>query len=702
MGTSSPDIRHDLRLMNEETLLTSSRRLSLSDEERGLVYWEEWCQETGYETLPTWETLTLFIEEFVAPMEEHLNRLAQKYPTRIPIVASRVFIEPVLNLRRNRQHFSSSSDATSPLPDRESGALSILAKQCHQDGHEDIVPSSPSSSISFSDNSSLPFISSKPPPSIHSGKPDRDCGSDTCPDERHLSPGSARSVSSTLTLVEQTVITGRSGSDITLQSPSALNDRPHYGVRQQDQGTQHHDQRKANTSKEINKQNYQLDSKFNFTEFKLVSDAYSSTIQKATIPGLPQYGFRTEVTTTHAVLQEWRYGYKGRPAIQDLNSLYPSRWWEDHAREEYENRRVIVTEFVRLCRDRDLTTEEAVEVLEELRGDTGSLRTLVDAIRAQHYYGLTTGVRISSALKMIQVEPIQDSSKLAFQCDQGRLESVDIRVNPKPHLLSRQLPNHDPYQSGPHRDYSESRLEHDHAELAPTHDYATNEHNRNHQNLKPGNSHAGHIPTRITLKSGAENNHIAPISDQDIGMVRYVDYHHETRKRPLAYFIEDGTNDDVDFARATKSKKVKKKPQRGVTVTENKHSLLEGPPLKFPVEEGPFPLPVRTNLVVNDIWKEWTIGWEGEPSMETLIATHGRVWTALKKHCNHFEYRGRLVRVIRAAMAIGAVASAEEACAELEKLRDGPNCGPLKLILNPEFKKLLCKWNIYRPVPRRK
>lgn len=114
-----------------------------------------------------------------------------------------------------------------------------------------------------------------------------------------------------------------------------------------------------------------------------------------------------------------------------------------------------------------------------------------------------------------------------------------------------------------------------------------------------------------------------------------------------------------------------------------------------PIEETGFPFPVRLINSISNIWKEWEVGWEGEPSIRSQIDKHDRAWNdpRFKKYENHFRYRNQLVRTIHEAVKENAVTSYEDAIRALEELRGAME--PSTFCGSEKFKSLLKdKWNI--------
>ncbi|KAG0051015.1 hypothetical protein BGZ83_004204 [Gryganskiella cystojenkinii] len=77
---------------------------SLSEKDKGLAYWEDWCLEEGYDRMPTWKTILQYVREFVVPLEDMMNRAILQDPIKSPPMAgTRVFVEPVLRLKEQEE-----------------------------------------------------------------------------------------------------------------------------------------------------------------------------------------------------------------------------------------------------------------------------------------------------------------------------------------------------------------------------------------------------------------------------------------------------------------------------------------------------------------------------------------------------------------------------------------------------------------------
>jgi len=83
--------------------------------------------------------------------------------------------------------------------------------------------------------------------------------------------------------------------------------------------------------------------------------------------GVSPYVLNRNVATVRDVLAEWRYGVKGGPAIQDLQSISRRAWGVHRDGYEYTVRAAIVEEFLRAVMEDGQSEEEAIETLEALR-----------------------------------------------------------------------------------------------------------------------------------------------------------------------------------------------------------------------------------------------------------------------------------------------------------------------------------------------
>lgn len=129
---------------------------------------------------------------------------------------------------------------------------------------------------------------------------------------------------------------------------------------------------------------------FKAEEFQLMTPGYIRSPQA--MLGEFKYGWNNDVKTVPQVLQEWRFGLKDKPAIQDLNVIFPGRWWDIADMGTLEARSIVVEEYVRLVLHDGRTDAEAIQALESLQGVTG-INTLVDALRVQRELAVRTGIQ---------------------------------------------------------------------------------------------------------------------------------------------------------------------------------------------------------------------------------------------------------------------------------------------------------------------
>jgi len=129
---------------------------------------------------------------------------------------------------------------------------------------------------------------------------------------------------------------------------------------------------------------------FKAKEFQRVAPGY--ILRPQAMVGAFKYDWSDDIKTVPQVLQEWRFGLKDKPSIQDLNAMFSGRWWDIADMGTFEARSFVVEEYYRLVVDDKWTNAEAIQALEKLQGVTG-INTLVDALRVQHELAAGTGTQ---------------------------------------------------------------------------------------------------------------------------------------------------------------------------------------------------------------------------------------------------------------------------------------------------------------------
>jgi len=89
------------------------RRKTLPEEDKGLAYWEFWCDKEGVDKVPTWSSLARYIADFVTPMEEAVRLQVQQGSTKTLIQGVKAFVEPVLRFRDRAQAASAATEPAS-------------------------------------------------------------------------------------------------------------------------------------------------------------------------------------------------------------------------------------------------------------------------------------------------------------------------------------------------------------------------------------------------------------------------------------------------------------------------------------------------------------------------------------------------------------------------------------------------------------
>ncbi|KAF9963297.1 hypothetical protein BGZ65_004615 [Modicella reniformis] len=103
-----------------------------------------------------------------------------------------------------------------------------------------------------------------------------------------------------------------------------------------------------------------------------------------------------------------------------------------------------------------------------------------------------------------------------------------------------------------------------------------------------------------------------------------------------------------------------------------------------------FPFPVNQLKEIPHIWQEWHKGWNGGPSIQSMIDQYGKLYfdPRFREHQTFFYSKELLVRAIN--KAVGEGISEEEAITRMEHFREGR--APSTIVmkgLNPDWKKPL-------------
>ncbi|KAG0049843.1 hypothetical protein BGZ83_005336 [Gryganskiella cystojenkinii] len=535
----------------------AARLASLPDEDKGLVYWEDWCTGQGLDTIPTWELLTRYADEFVVPMEENLNRLAGLDPTVVPICATKVFVRPVLRLwNKMRQIRSVRAPTSMTLPMPSLSFTSWSGKRLDRDFESSVVQTRVMSPPLIKD-SSLPTLPTTP---SRSPTPTRRAF-----EEWKLSTPVAETYEREQSLAEI--------EDPTLQTepfqPTSLEEETAaktFELNETDRLEIDTANRPARTFDIQTSlvEDAAIIQKFKAQEIRPMKPGYEKMSKLPFRPASPVYILDGRVKSLWDILEEWRFGFKGGPAIQDINSKYNARWWETTDKANFECRAMIVKEFVDLVILEGYSEVAAFRDLETLQGLTG-VYTLADAVR----------VRRENA----------------------------------------------------------SRIE-------------------KRQSVNAGNG------------SGSGGN-------------------------------GSKNENSIDSENATSVKR-----RKATEPTTSRTTVLTPAVAHLRSAAGAnFPYPIRDFYSIENIWKEWTIGWSGEPSIESLMQTHGKVWkdkTDVKLY-RFFYYKDRYVNTVKQAVASGVVDSAEDAIQVLDGVRGYRM--PATFLASPEYKDIVFfQWGLPRGI----
>lgn len=127
-----------------------------------------------------------------------------------------------------------------------------------------------------------------------------------------------------------------------------------------------------------------------------------------------------EVETVSEVLQEWRFGFQGGPALQDLDQRYGRGWCNKKDLTRRYRNSTIVKEFQRLVLETGQTEEQAIETL-ETRRDSRSL-TYLASLMAQSRQKKGNGMESTNSEEEKEGEELQPTGE-QNQSDQQKNQS---------------------------------------------------------------------------------------------------------------------------------------------------------------------------------------------------------------------------------------------------------------------------------------
>ncbi|GJJ74456.1 hypothetical protein EMPS_06814 [Entomortierella parvispora] len=281
-----------------------ARAATLPEEDKGLVYWEQYCEDHGRDTLPTWDSLESYIVEFVTPLEGQADELRRMDPTISPI---RDLLHPVLRLRN--QHGGQQQHQRSPPLKQHQPRQQTQPLQSAAVARAVQLPS-PLSTRATDSRPDTPEVSTSAIHAAHA-KSRREMYEDTDDDFQENDPV----------------------DPVAANAAAALK----YG-------------------------DY---SQFTAQEFRFLT--VGGQVQKYDRNVPSHYRINVEIQAVGDVLQEWRFGYEGEPSVQDLNSKYGGKWRLSQ-KSLYEMRSMVVMEFVYLVMEEGLSSLQAVQKLVHMQG----------------------------------------------------------------------------------------------------------------------------------------------------------------------------------------------------------------------------------------------------------------------------------------------------------------------------------------------
>ncbi|GJJ71519.1 hypothetical protein EMPS_03869 [Entomortierella parvispora] len=320
-----------------ETKKRAARAATLPKEDKGLIYWEDWCNENELSKTPTLETVMLYAKEFVAPLEERMEILSRHNPTVSRLNGIRDFMVPLAKLvERSSQSVSEQSSPTT---------FSKPTSSWRSKGKEVVRSRDLSTAAS---------------------PPMEDTSVDSTPDRTQSLP-----VASTLPAAPPVSRTRQPTEIMTAVQVAAKPTKTVEPV--------------------SNRGNGSNDAQSDYSQFKAHEflEPPVSGKGKGGFVGRPPssttvttYRLNPRVITVPDVLQEWRFGFEGGPSIQSLYRKFGSKWKFTGDGFRFSSRAAIVREYVRLVRKQGESDEEAIRSLEHARNGH-SITTFYQSLVAQ-------------------------------------------------------------------------------------------------------------------------------------------------------------------------------------------------------------------------------------------------------------------------------------------------------------------------------
>ena len=403
-------------------------------------------------------------------------------------------------------------------------------------------------------------------------------------------------------------------------------------------------------------------SKFKANEFLL-------TVPRGKDPNVtevPVYKLSDTTRAVPMVLQEWRFGLNGLPAIQDLNAQYGGEWRAKVDKSPYLHRATLVKEYKRLVLEECRSDPDAIQDLETTRG-TQTRRTLYNFIRSRQQ------PTADKSLPELDEHDDVKSEWSKFKAVEfewrglGNKVAEDLAGTIPIHHLSRKVKTvPDVLREWRFGSDGEQALQDLNSQ------YGTQW--RAFADANQFKYRTGIVTEYIHLvlkQNHSDEEAIRALEKLRNGKTLCFLYFAISARRKLAKEQTPQGEAEAVVSKPTTKARTKRK-----TINKTEDENVVSSRSKATGEEGDdsFPLPIRDLSAIGDVWKEWTVGWKGEPSIESLMEIHGKAWgqgSIKGKHYSVFSRKNRVINIIREAVEKGASASVQEAIQVLEKARRG-------------------------------
>ena len=417
-------------------------------------------------------------------------------------------------------------------------------------------------------------------------------------------------------------------------------------------------------------------------------------------PAVSIYLLNRNLTTVPQVWQEYKYGIKGNPSVENLDAQYGKSWLKSRVEYIYYYKRDKIYNFIKESAKRGKKEEETVNELERLRIEQGwTLSQLQDNIMAlsidessgeleapsevylllrnlttvpqvwqEYKYGINGNPSIETFVESDGIKWMHSDSERSYYY--GRKKIYDfIKTSIKDGFLENDVVT-ELEKSRLQKEWNLGTLQHNIASLS------LDKESRQLKQIKVTYKMMRNLTTVPDVwqeyKNGMNGNPSVEslVQASGIGWLESIgDRHFYYQRRRIYNYINSEHqkgNPENDTVNELETLREANKWSIGELQTHlSAKSLANGSANEFSYR-------LSQHLTsVPEVWQEYTIGLDGNPSVESLVEEHGLSWLRSKSDKAAFYRRRRIYDYINNRIESGQ--SEEAAVNELEEMRRNNN-----------------------------